>query len=108
MPTRSKHLAEEGADVYVQGSFMLGTSSPPTVAFGEYDLDLVCHSPIAKTSVTQKDLKDRVVGYLADYLRHAEPIDDEVPDLDESRRCWTLGYQRFHMDVLPAMSAPLV
>jgi len=98
-----KHLAEEGADVYVQGSFMLGTVISPYGRFGEYDLDLVCHSPIAKTSITQKDLKDRVGGYLAAYLEDAEPIDDEVPDLDESRRCWTLGYRRFHMDVLPAI-----
>jgi hypothetical protein len=99
----AKHLADEGADIYVQGSFMLGTVISPYGRFGEYDLDLVCHSPIAKTSITQKDLKDRVGGHLADYLEDAEPIDDELPELDESRRCWTLAYRRFHMDVLPAI-----
>jgi hypothetical protein len=98
-----KHLAEEGADIYVQGSFLLGTVISPYGRFGEYDLDLVCHSDIAKTSITQQGLKDRVGGYLADYLKRAVPIDSEVPELGESRRCWTLGYKRFHMDVLPAI-----
>lgn len=98
-----KHLAEEGSDIYVQGSFMLGTVISPYGRFGEYDLDLVCHSDIAKTSISQQSLKDRVGGHLAYYLRLAEPIDDEVPKLGESRRCWTLRYRRFHMDVLPAI-----
>ncbi len=98
-----KHLAEEGVDIYVQGSFMLGTVISPYGRFGEYDLDLVCRSDIAKTSITQQALKDRVGGYLDSYLSVAEPIDDEVPELVESRRCWTLGYKQFHMDVLPAI-----
>jgi len=98
-----KHLSEEGADIYVQGSFMLGTVISPYGRFGEYDLDLVCHSDIAKTSITQQGLKERVGGFLEEYLDDADGIDDEAPDLDESRRCWTLGYKRFHMDVLPAI-----
>ena len=52
--TSSKHLSEEGADIYVQGSFMLGTVISPYGRFGEYDLDLVCRSNIAKTSITQQ------------------------------------------------------
>ena len=98
-----KHLSEEGAEIYVQGSFMLGTVISPHVRLGEYDLDLVCHSKIAKTSISQQTLKDRVGGFLEDYLDDADPIDDEMPRLAESRRCWSLGYKRFHMDVLPAI-----
>ena len=99
----AKHLAEQGVDIYVQGSFMLGTVVAPHGRSGEYDLDLVCRSDIAKTSISQADLKARVGGYLDEYVDDAEPIDGEVPELDESRRCWTLGYDRFHMDVLPAI-----
>jgi hypothetical protein len=98
-----KHLADAGADVYVQGSFMLGTVVRPYGREGEYDLDLVCHCRIAKQSISQKALKDRVGGFLGDYIKTADGVDGEVPDLKESRRCWTLGYDRFHMDVLPAI-----
>jgi hypothetical protein len=98
-----KHLAEAGADVYVQGSFMLGTVVRPLGRSSEYDLDLVCRLPIDKTSITQEQLKERVGRHLGEYLETTDGVDDEVPDLDESRRCWTLGYDRFHMDVLPAL-----
>jgi len=98
-----KHLSEEGVDIYVQGSFMLGTVISPYGRSGEYDLDLVCHSKIAKTSISQEALKYRVGGFLEQYLDNVDPIDEEVPELEESRRCWSLKYKRFHMDVLPAI-----
>ena len=97
------HLADEGPDIYVQGSFMLGTVVRPHNRTGEFDLDLVCRSDIAKTSISQKDLKDRVGGYLRDYVDNADGVDGEVPKLEESRRCWTLVWRQFHMDVLPAV-----
>src|SRR4051794_13871965 len=87
-----KHLADEGADVYVQGSFMLGTVVRPYGREDEYDLDLVCHLDIDKEDITQKELKQRVGGYLDDYVENTDGVDGEVPELAESRRCWTLGY----------------
>jgi hypothetical protein len=98
-----KHLADEGANVYVQGSFMLGTVVRPYGRPGEYDLDLVCRCSVAKQSISQKELKDRVGGFLGEYIVTADGVDGEVPILRESRRCWTLGYDQFHMDVLPAI-----
>src|SRR5690349_11619240 len=35
------YLAEAGVEVYVQGSFLLGTVVRPLLDAGEYDLDLV-------------------------------------------------------------------
>jgi hypothetical protein len=98
-----KHLADEGASVYVQGSFMLGTVVQPYDRNGEYDLDLVCRCSVAKQNISQMELKDRVGGFLREYIETGDGVDGEVPILKESRRCWTLGYSRFHMDVLPAV-----
>jgi hypothetical protein len=98
-----KHLAGEGADVYVQGSFMLGTVVLPYGREGEYDLDLVSRLAINKESISQARLKERIGSHLDSYIMHTEGVDGEVPELCESRRCWTLGYDKFHMDVLPAI-----
>lgn len=48
-----KHLAEEVANVYVQGSFMLGTVVRPYGREDEYDLDLVCRLDLDKESISQ-------------------------------------------------------
>lgn len=98
------HLAEKGAHIYVQGSFMLGTVVAPYGRWGEFDLDLVCRWDIAKRSTTQQQLKDRTGDYLREYLDSTDGADVEKPDAcTDSRRCWTLHYVRFHMDVLPAI-----
>jgi hypothetical protein len=99
-----KHLADDAeADVYVQGSFMLGTVVRPYGREDEFDLDLVCKLDIGKESITQARLKERVGDHLGDYLEHTEGVDGEVPELEPRRRCWTLGYEKFHMDVLPCI-----
>lgn len=97
-----EHLAEKGAEIYVQGSFMLGTVVAPYGRWGEYDLDLVCEANIAKQSTTQKKLKERVGVLLDEYIEEAEG--DDVPKAcTDGRRAWTLHYDRFHMDFLPSI-----
>jgi hypothetical protein len=89
-------------EIYVQGSFRLGTVVRPMKEEDEYDIDLVCHLGINKEQTTQKDLKEMVGGRL-------KKRDDLARILKPSRRCWTLEYPpenqmpRFHMDVLPAI-----
>ena len=96
------HLADQGAYIYVQGSTALGTVISPYGRWGEYDLDLVCLVDVRKTSITQAALKDRVGGFLDDYIDQA--TGDDVPkSVEDGRRAWTLHYDRFHMDVLPAI-----
>ncbi|ANY23880.1 nucleotidyltransferase domain-containing protein [Gordonia terrae] len=98
------HLSEAGAQVYVQGSFMLGTVVRPYHRAGEYDLDLVSLLDIAKTSITQEELKKRVGRLLADYNRDHNSTACESPGhVSEGRRSWCLHYEHFHMDVLPAI-----
>lgn len=104
-----EHLGAEGSDlhdynpqIYVQGSFRLGTVVQPYGRDDEYDIDLVCQLEIKKESVTQKDLKDKVGNRL-------KKREDLAKMLEPSRRCWILDYPAevgmpgFHMDILPSI-----
>lgn len=104
-----EHLAAEDSDlrsykpqIYVQGSFRLGTVVQPYGRGDEYDIDLVCQLEIKKESITQKDLKAKVGARL-------RARDDLARILNQSRRCWILDYPAeagmpgFHMDVLPSI-----
>ncbi|MHB8910728.1 MAG: nucleotide-binding domain-containing protein [Syntrophales bacterium] len=89
-------------EIYVQGSFRLGTVVRPITSEDYYDIDLVCHLIMDKEGTTQKILKEMV----GERLRER---DDLERILEPSRRCWTLEYTsetqmpRFHMDILPAI-----
>lgn len=99
-----ERLSELNAHVFVQGSFMLGTVVRPHNRGGEYDLDLVSRLDIAKTSITQKDLKKRVGSLLSEYHDDHDGQSCESPkEVSEGRRSWCLHYGKFHMDVLPAI-----
>jgi hypothetical protein len=93
-----------GCEVYVQGSFRLGTVIRPVHNRDEYDLDLVCRRDLVKESITQAELKEDVGAGLADY-EEAAAGSASAPTLKEGDRSWTLVYpsDRFHMDVLPAI-----
>ncbi|MEV7346082.1 cyclic GMP-AMP synthase DncV-like nucleotidyltransferase [Streptomyces sp. NPDC093544] len=101
-------LAENGSpgwEIHSQGSFLLGTVVRPNTETGEYDIDLVCRLPLQKDSTTKEGLKQRVGNQLDAYWRwkqrqgHADGPDS----LKDRRRCWTLSYPGFHLDVLPAI-----
>ncbi|WP_421857235.1 nucleotide-binding domain-containing protein [Oceanicaulis sp.] len=94
-------LAQHDPQMYVQGSFRLGTAVRPANDGDEYDIDLVCELDLTTRDVTQERLK-RAVGddMLAYTLRYG------MSPPKESRRCWTLNYAdgaQFHLDVLPAL-----
>jgi hypothetical protein len=101
-------LAEEGGDqwrIYPQGSFRLGTVVRPTTRGGEFDIDLVCRYDVAKPSTTQAKLKQTVGDMLHRYLRWKknQPEGDGPVTCESRRRCWTLTYPAFHLDVLPTI-----
>ena len=93
--------------IYPQGSFRLGTVVRPAGRTGEYDIDLVCWLLIAKETITQAELKQRVGDLLHAYLRwknlHGQT--DGPKSCEPRRRCWTLAYpdHGFHLDVLPTI-----
>lgn len=89
-------------EIYVQGSFRLGTVVHPVTDSDEYDIDLVCLLTIRKEQTTQANLKDIVGARL-------KANQDLAKILKPSRRCWYLDYPSesqmpaFHMDVLPSI-----
>lgn len=90
-------------EVYVQGSFRLGTAIQPSTEDGEYDIDLVCVlQGLSKGDLSQEDLRRRLEAEVRSY-RRARGMKKPV---SSGRRCWTLEYAdgaQFHMDILPAI-----
>jgi hypothetical protein len=107
-------LIDQGGDlwsVYPQGSFTLGTVTRPPNEDGEYDIDVVCHKAVKKTSTTQEKLKNEVGDMLEVYEKEKAADDDSddsddspILSINESRRCWTLSYDGFHLDVVPCVA----
>ncbi|MBC6415794.1 MAG: nucleotidyltransferase [Bdellovibrionales bacterium] len=90
--------------IFVQGSFQLGTAIKPLKRKNQYDLDLVCKlkDKISKTTHSQADLKEMIRKELNLYKinRGIEK------NLQEKPRCWRLEYQddlNFRMDILPCI-----
>jgi len=81
-----------------QGSFYLGTVVKPVSDKDEYDIDLVCLLK-DKHGASECEIKNLVGNRLKEHGKYAKMLDEE-----EGKRCWTLNYDEFHMDILP--SAP--
>lgn len=94
-------LKDLDPDVYVQGSFRLGTPIRPVNDDEHYDIDLVCELAASKTGKTQQELKEMLGRELQLYAKaHG------MQAASEGRRCWTLEYAdgaQFHLDALPAL-----
>lgn len=89
--------------VYVQGSFRLGTAIRPLNDEEEYDVDSVCLlCNLGTTDLTQAQLKT-LVGNEVKAYRKAQGM---VKPVREGRRCWVLDYAdgaQFHMDIVPSV-----
>lgn len=89
--------------VYVQGSFRLGTTIRPSSDEEEYDIDSVCEfRALGKSQLTQQQLK-QLLGVEIEAYRRSKGM---TKPLREGRRCWILDYAdgaQFHMDVVPAL-----
>lgn len=79
-----------------QGSFYLGTVIRPVSDADEYDIDLVCLLKNA-TNKSEAEIK-KIVG---DRLREHKTYNSMLES--EGKRCWTLCYDEFHMDILPCV-----
>lgn len=79
-----------------QGSMNLGTVIRPISDKDEYDVDLVCLLKNGSTlplSYIKSVVGDRLKEH-GTYQRMLEP---------EGKRCWTMKYDEFHMDILPCV-----
>lgn len=94
-------LRQADPQVYIQGSFRLGTTIRPISEAEDYDVDLVCELSLSKARLTQAQLK-AALGY--ELAAYAEAHSMDAPE--EGRRCWTLNYAdsaQFHLDTLAAI-----
>lgn len=100
----AEELFRASAEVYPQGSRRLGTLVRPVEEDADYDVDLVYRRDVARTSVTQQQLKESAGEQLKRYVQRKRKLDPaNAPSLREGGRCWTLEYDGFHLDILPAI-----
>lgn len=92
-------------EVYLQGSFKLGTEIRPfkDSQDSDYDIDIVCLLGYEKEIVTPKMIKHQIGDHLKTNGTYSKMLDDE------GKRCWTLNYAEqdgigFHMDILPSVN----
>jgi hypothetical protein len=88
--------------VVPQGSFQYGTVVRPLLATHKYDLDNVTTLQMAKTRLSQKELKNLYGAEIKAYAI-AHKMTDPV---EERNRCWRLFYAdefSFHLDALPCV-----
>ena len=79
-----------------QGSLNLGTATKTTDEEDVFDIDLVA---IVKGNFSNAaDLKN-VIG---DALKKSKIYSKKI---EEGKRCWTVEYSNYHMDILPAMES---
>jgi hypothetical protein len=80
-------------------------STPRDRSFWAPWFDPVIWLRLARESITQDELKERVGDSLTESLRwKSEQGHTDGPlSLESRRRCWTRKYQGFHLDVLPAI-----
>ena len=96
-------VRDHDPDVFVQGSFRLGTVIRPLTDEEEYDVDCACSlTSLSKSDLSQRDLKD-LLGDEIKLYRQSKGIQKPV---HEGRRCWRLDYAdgaQFHMDIVPCI-----
>lgn len=89
--------------VYVQGSFRLGTAIRPIDDREDYDVDSICEfRGLTTADLTQKQLKELLGTEIHSYHR----TQSMTKPVREGRRCWVLNYAdgaQFHMDIVPAL-----
>ena len=87
----------------MQGSFGLGTVTPPLNESDEYDIDAVCEfRRLTKLEKTQAELKRLLEVEMRSYARRQ----NMKKPLEEHRRCWRQPYAdgaQFHIDVTPGI-----
>lgn len=91
-------------EIYLQGSFKLGTEIRPykDSKDADYDIDIVCRLEQQKASTEPSKVKHQVGDQLKDHGTYEKMLDEE------GKRCWTLNYAEqdgvgFHMDILPSV-----
>lgn len=79
-----------------QGSINLGTVIKPISDLDDYDVDLVCLLENGYY-LSLKEIKNIVGNRLKENKVYKDKLEPE------GKRCWTMQYDEFHMDILPCV-----
>lgn len=97
-------VREYEPEIFLQGSFKLGTVIRPIGENGSYDIDMVCKfNNLTKQLISQKDLKRLIGEEVISYAKSKGMVNKPK----DGKRCWTLNYHdeaKFHMDILPCVN----
>jgi hypothetical protein len=96
-------VAQYEPQVYVQGSFRLGTAIRPLNDEEEYDVDSVC---LLRTLVTNDLTQSELKTLVGDEVKAYRTSRGMLKPVREGRRCWVLDYTdgaQFHMDIIPSI-----
>lgn len=85
-------------DVFPQGSMGLGTVVRPSDETEDFDVDLVCRLNDG-VDYSEWFIKNSV----GDALKDHEVYKKKILEKGEGKRCWTIDYDLYHMDVLPCV-----
>ncbi|WP_165626598.1 nucleotidyltransferase [Streptococcus equi] len=100
---QNSELNSNRPDIYLQGSFKLGTAIKPLTDDGSYDIDIVCNfTALRRENQSQFSLKYDLGEVVQRYAKAQSMSNDP----EESKRCWTLKYvdeNNFHIDILPSV-----
>jgi len=96
-------------DIFVQGSFSLGTATKPYGEDGEFDIDAMCvlrQTNIPGNENASSDQRQWVKNIVGTRLKESGIYGPMLEPKNGKRRCWTIEYSdasKFHLDVCPAI-----
>jgi len=102
---KEKALKDYDLELYVQGSFALGTAIKPINPEGEYDVDIICKLKDGGADILHMPptvLKQKVGYAVLSYCNSIGIL--KAPE--NNRKCWTIHYsgsEHFHIDIVPAL-----
>lgn len=99
----ASNMSNSKPDIYLQGSFKLGTAIKPLTEDGSYDIDIVCNfTKLRRSTQSQFSLKYDLGQVVKKYVEN----NNMSNPAKESKRCWTINYvdeDNFHIDILPSV-----
>ena len=100
---KDSNMSALNPDIYLQGSFKLGTAVKPLTDEGSYDIDIVCNfTKLRRSTQSQFRLKYDLGQVIKGYVKS----NNMSNPAKESKRCWTINYvdeDNFHIDILPSV-----
>lgn len=102
-------LNQYDPDIFIQGSFALGTATKPFGEDGEFDVDVQCSlraSGIPGNATATQQHRQALRAIVGKRLKEHGTYGPMVQPPEGRQRCWTIQYadgSKFHMDICPSI-----